>query len=89
MCAEDSRIGKFLAGVTGYFATPTYSKGIPSYAASAAAAFSISLPDIVTTLTLVYTIVLLIGAIPGIWRTYDFLRDRYRRKKKEREDGEA
>lgn len=32
--------------------------------------------DLVTAVTLVYTVVLLIGAIPGVWRTWDFFHTR-------------
>lgn len=81
MC--DSRISKFFAGLGGYFSTPTFSKGVPSYAASAAAAMSISLPDIVAVVTLIYTVVLLIGALPGLWKTWDFFRNRRHHEEKE------
>lgn len=68
---------KLLGGLSGWFATPSYSKAAPAYAASAATALDITLPDIVTIITLVYTLVLLIGALPNLWRTIDFFRNRH------------
>ena len=67
---------KLLGGLGGWFATPSYSKATPAYAASVATAFDITLPDIVTIITLIYTLVLLIGALPSLWRTWDFFRNR-------------
>lgn len=68
---------KLFGGLGGWFATPSYSKAAPAYAASAASALDIDLPDIVTIITCVYTVVLLIGALPNLWRTVDFFRNRH------------
>lgn len=81
MC--DSRIGKFFTSLGGYFSAPTFGKATPAYAASVASAFSITLPDLVTIITCVYTVVLLIGALPGLWKTWDFFRNRRHHEEKE------
>lgn len=74
MC--DSRIGKFFASIGGYFSAPTFGKATPAYAASAASVLDIDLPDIVAVVTLIYTVVLLVGALPGLWKTWDFFKSR-------------
>lgn len=75
MC--DSKLSKMVSGVFGYFSTPTCGKALPGYAYSVNQLFAgIQLPDMITVLTLVYTAVLLIGALPGIWKTWDFFKAR-------------
>lgn len=79
----------FWAGLAEYFATPDLKKCTPGYVCSAVSFFDgITLPDIVTTLTITYTVVLLIGALPGLWKTWDFLRERWKsRKDKDSDEG--
>lgn len=79
-------IKKFFASIGGYFSAPTFGKATPAYAASAASAFSITLPDLVTIITCIYTVVLLIGALPGLWKTWDFFRNRHDHEGKKDED---
>lgn len=74
MC--DSRISKFFTSLGGYFSAPTFGKATPAYAASAASTLDIDLPDIVTVITCIYTVVLLVGALPGLWKTWDFFKSR-------------
>lgn len=59
-----------------YISQPTLAKGAPSYLVSGANALGINMSDLVTVITMLYTVVLLIGAIPGVWRTWDFFRSR-------------
>lgn len=70
------RIGKFFASIGEYFSAPTFGKAAPAYAASAAPVLDIDLPDIVAVVTLIYTVVLLVGALPGLWKTWDFFKSR-------------
>ena len=74
MC--ESVFKKAWASIGGYVSSPTLAKGTPSYLVSGAHAFGVSMSDLVTAVTLVYTVVLLIGAIPGVWRTWDFFHTR-------------
>lgn len=73
--------------IASFFSSPDLRKGIPGYAVSGCSLADITLPDMVTLLTLIYTIVLLIGAIPGIWKTWDFFKQR-RHKDGRKEAGE-
>ncbi len=77
-----------VSGVFGYFSTPTYGKALPGYAYSINQHFAgIQLPDMITVLTFVYTAVLLIGALPGIWKTWDFFRDRVKKSEERKKGG--
>lgn len=86
MC-DFTKPGGVLNSIAAFFTEPTFRKGTPAYAVSGCNLINVSLPDMVTLLTLIYTIVLLIGAIPGIWKTWDFFKQR-RHKDDRKEEGE-
>lgn len=77
---------EFMQKVGAFFTTPDLRKCAPGYAVSGCNLTNITLPDMVTVITLIYTIVLLVGAIPGIWKTWDFFKARRAKKKDEEEE---
>lgn len=79
MC-DFTKPGGMLNSIAAFFSEPTFRKGTPAYAVSGCNVFNISVPGMVATITLIYTIVLLIGAIPGVWKTWDFFKARCHHK---------
>lgn len=82
MCEESGGFFKRITASAGaYVSSPTLAKGTPSYLVSGAHALGLTMSDFVTTVTLIYTVVLLIGALPGIFKTWDFFRSRRKQKR--------
>ena len=84
MC--ESNHGGWLARASAFFSTPTLAKGTPGYLVSGFHLFGITMSDMITAVTLIYTLVLLVGAIPGIWKTWDFFKSRRAAKKQEEKE---
>lgn len=83
MC--ENKPGGWLARASAFFSTPTLAKGTPGYLVSGFHLFGITMSDMITAVTLTYTLVLLVGAIPGLWKTWDFFRSRMKDKKEKDE----
>lgn len=83
MC--ENKPGGWLARASAFFSTPTLAKGTPGYLVSGFHLFGITMSDMITAVTLIYTLVLLVGAIPGLWKTWDFFRSRMKDKKEKDE----
>ena len=72
-----------------FFAKPTIAKAAPAYGVTAAEFCGFSLNDVLIMLTIIYTLLLLLTALPGAWNGVKFLLNaRYRRdrEKQIRED---
>lgn len=74
--------------IAAFFAAPDFKKCTPGYLVSGCHAVDITLPDMITTITLIYTLVLLVGAIPGVFKTWDFLKDRHNHTDKKTDDNQ-
>lgn len=74
--------------IAAFFTAPDLKKCTPGYVVSGCNAVNITLPDMITTITLIYTIVLLVGAIPGLFKTYDFLKDRHNHAEHKSDDNQ-
>lgn len=83
MC--ENKPGGWPARASAFFSTPTLAKGTPGYLVSGFHLFGITMSDMITAVTLIYTLVLLVGAIPGLWKTWDFFRSRMKDKKEKDE----
>ena len=56
-----------------FFAKPTIAKAAPAYGVTAAEFCGFSLNDVLIMLTIIYTLLLLLNALPGAWNGVKFL----------------
>lgn len=63
MC-EGNFFKRTAAQVGGFFSTPTLAKGTPSITVAAMDFLGLNLSDLLTLVTIVYTLCLLLGALP-------------------------
>lgn len=74
MCTTQSRfLDKTAARIGGFFSTPTLAKGAPSIGVAGMDFMGLSLNELLQLVTLIYTILLLVGAIPKAAAGIQFL----------------
>lgn len=73
MCEKKPLHKRLAASFSGFFSTPTLAKGAPSIGVAGMDFMGLSLNELLQLVTLIYTILLLVGAIPKAAAGIQFL----------------
>jgi len=85
MCTSETFYNRAAARIGGFFSTPTLAKGALPIGVAGMDFAGLTLGELVQLLTLIYTALLILGAIPKAIAGIQALKDRFRSKGKEEE----